>query len=103
MTRRLRTTADDASSILSASWPQAVSHGPPSLCGGLGAAFTPSGVTTYSLVAYSSVNRPGLGGLCSVKLAFHAHDRMEERTPFHRSYTNQLQLAADPHNQRSDR
>lgn len=42
-----------------------------------------------------SVNRPGLGGLCSVKLAFHAHDRMEERTPFHRSYTNQLQLAVD--------
>ena len=42
-----------------------------------------------------SVNRPSLGGLCSVKLAFHAHDRMEERTPFHRSYTNQLQLAVD--------
>lgn len=31
----------------------------------------------------------------AVKLSAHAHDRMEERTPFHRSYVNQLQLAAD--------
>lgn len=42
-----------------------------------------------------SVNRPSLGGLCSVKLAFHAHDRMEERTPFHRSHADHLQLAVD--------
>lgn len=31
----------------------------------------------------------------AVKQAFHAHDRMEERTPFHKSYVNQLQLAVD--------
>ena len=31
----------------------------------------------------------------AVKQAWHAHDRMEERTPFHRSYVDQLQLAAD--------
>lgn len=31
----------------------------------------------------------------AVKQARHAHDRMEERTPFHRSYVDQLQLAVD--------
>lgn len=41
------------------------------------------------------MNRPTLGGLCSVKLAFHAHDRMEERTPLHRSHADHLQLAVD--------
>lgn len=33
--------------------------------------------------------------LHGVKNAAHAHDRMEERTPFHRSYATQLQLVAD--------
>lgn len=30
-----------------------------------------------------------------MKFAAHAHDRIEERTPFHRSYVNHLQLAVD--------
>lgn len=44
---------------------------------------------------FHPVNRPSLGGLCTVKLAFHAHDRMEERTPFHRSHADHIQLAVD--------
>lgn len=35
------------------------------------------------------------GSLYGVKEGAHAHDRMEERTPFHKSYVNQLQLAVD--------
>ena len=31
----------------------------------------------------------------AVKQAWHAHDRMEERTPFHKSYVDQLQRAVD--------
>jgi hypothetical protein len=30
-----------------------------------------------------------------MKLAWHAHDRMMERTPFHPSYVDQLQRAVD--------
>ena len=30
-----------------------------------------------------------------VKRGAHAHDRMEERTPFHKTYVNQVQLAVD--------
>lgn len=31
----------------------------------------------------------------AVKQAWHAHDRMEERTPFHKTYVDQLQRAVD--------
>lgn len=46
---------------------------------------------------------PGpMSAISDLKLAFHdvkygahAHDRMEERTPFHKSYVNQIQMAVD--------
>lgn len=36
-----------------------------------------------------------LAFIYGVKMAFHAHDRMEERTPFHRSHVDVLQRAVD--------
>lgn len=41
---------------------------------------------------FHRVNRPNLG---LVKSAAHPHDRMEERTPFHRSHVDFLQRAVD--------